>query len=56
MKGYYIQLVKLGEKESFMYLNPGGQDTKLEQEIISTFKKLASNLIFSINCVADTGE
>ena len=45
-----------GGKEYFMYLNPSGQDTKLEQEISSIFKKLASNLIFSINCVADTGE
>ena len=44
-----------GRKESFIYLNPGRQDTKLEQEISGTFKKLASNLIFS-NCVADTGE
>ena len=35
-----------GGKESFIYLNPGGQDTKLEQEIRGTFKRLASNLIF----------
>ena len=35
-----------GGKESFICLNPGGQDTKLEQEIRGTFKRLASNLIF----------
>ena len=35
-----------GGKESFIYLNSGGQDTKLEQEIRVTFKRLASNLIF----------
>ena len=45
-----------GGKESFIYLNPGGQDTKLEQEISSTFKKLTSNLIFSVNRLGDTGE
>ena len=45
-----------GEKESFKYLNPGRQDTKLEQEIYVTFKELASHLFFSINWVAETGE
>ena len=35
-----------GGKKSFICLNPGGQDTKLEQEIRGTFKRLASNLIF----------
>ena len=29
-----------GEKEFFIYLNPGGQDTKLEQEIRGISKSL----------------
>ena len=44
-----------GGKESVIYLNPGGKNTKIEQEIRGNFKKLASNLIFSINRVAETG-
>ena len=45
-----------GGKESFIYLNPSRQDTKLEQEIHGTFKELASHLFFSNNRVANTGE
>ena len=45
-----------GEKESFKYLNPSRQDTKLEQEICGTFKELASHVFFSINRVAEFGE